>query len=311
MSPITLRNKPPKNQPATLLPLFPAMIGQAIMLIMFKMSPIIKAISICISSKNTLVSLLYRSVDISSMYCKFKKEKDLLNSEQVLRRDFKKHGEVNQADEGRELPPCRPFVDHSRALQPKLFCNLLIGITGSFNDLIDLSSRILSVQPLFAAHISTSWNEHLVWKGRINCVIIIPWGADFVNRSPALPRYDSLCRNMHCRSCNHFIHSTGEWKCTGSSFFNAAAFGYAKEFHVAIFSMIFKVIVLVSISTLCKCSFRRFSVGSFIIIIPHIIAEQCKTGAKQITKKRKRCQIYGFYKNVGGGGSLLLCFFCG
>lgn len=160
MSPITLRKKPPKNQPATLLPLFPAMIGQAIMLIMFKMRPIIKntikAISICISSKNTLVSLLYRSFDISSMYCKFKKEKDLLNSEQVLRRNFKKHGEVNQADEGRELPPCRPFVDHSRALQPKLFCNLLIGITGSFNDLIDLSSRILSVQTLFAAHISTS-----------------------------------------------------------------------------------------------------------------------------------------------------------
>ena len=106
---------------------------------------------------------------------------------------------------------------------------------------------------------------------------------------------------MHCRSCNHFTHSTGECKCTGSSFFNAAAFSYAKKFHVAIFSMIFKVIVLVSISTLCKCSFRRFSVGSFIIIIPHIIAEQCKTGAKQITKKRKRCQIYGFYKNAGGG----------
>ena len=122
------------------------------MLIMFKMSPIIKdtikAISICISSKNTLVSLLYRSFDISSMYCKFKKEKDLLNSEQVLRRNFKKHGEVNQADEGRKFPSCRPFVDHSRALQPKFFCNLLIGITGSFNDLIDLSSRILSVQPL-------------------------------------------------------------------------------------------------------------------------------------------------------------------
>ena len=127
---------------------------------------------------------------------------------------------------------------------------------------IDLSKECLSHHLNLC--ISTSWNEHLVWKGRINCVIIIPRGADFVNRSPALPRCDSLCRNMHCRSCNHFTHSTGECKCTGSSFFNATAFGYAKEFHVAIFSMIFKVIVLVSISALCKCSFRRFSVGSFI-----------------------------------------------
>ena len=74
MSPITLRTKPPKNQPATLLPLFPAMIGQAIMLIMFKMSPMVKAVSISISSQNTVVPLLYRSFDTSSMYRKFKEK---------------------------------------------------------------------------------------------------------------------------------------------------------------------------------------------------------------------------------------------
>ena len=105
---------------------------------------------------------------------------------------------------------------------------------------------------------------------------------------PALPRCDSLCRNMHCRSCNHFTHSAGECKCTGSSFFNAAAFGCARKIFITIFSVFFKVIVFVSISTLCKCSFRRFSVGSFIIHHPAhnsgAMQNRCKANYKKAQK---------------------------